>query len=358
MNQRTDTTSPFTPTAYSMPPFPVAAMPPSDARLLTRAGSLFRRFSLAFWVAAIFTVVSMLLSIFGIGYASFFYENAEQAFSGGLSVALGFVSSMAVGIYLILDKFLAQIDAMERERQASVQRLRAVEESMLRGEGLSAVSAGIAHDFKNLFMPFTMGLDLMEGQALDPAARNLLVVMRKNLAQAYREIEDMLEFSHASNRKVTYLPTQLRELLDGYEEVMKSHLTGTISLQVVVAEGLPLIVANAEQILRALRHLVFNANEAIPAGVGRITIQIRRQEHKGVPSVAVSVADTGCGIKPDVLPQIFTPFFTTKSRGRGTGMGLSIVRGIVRGHRGSIDVQSEPGRGTTVTMFFPVQEPG
>lgn len=358
MNQRTETTSPFAPTAYSAPPFPVAAIPPSDARVLTKAGRFYRRFSLPFWVATIFTVISMLLSVFGIGYASFFYQNAEQAFSGGLSVALGFIASMAVGIYLLLDKFLAQIDAMEREHQVAVQRLRSVEQSMLRGEGLSAVSAGIAHVFKNLFMPFSMGLETMERQELDPAARNLLGLMKKNLAQAYREIDDMLEFSHASNRNVTYRPTQLRELLDGYEEVMKPHLTGTIGLQVEVAEGLPLILANAEQILRALQHLVFNANEAIPAGVGRITIQIGRREHKGVPSVAVSVTDTGSGIKPDVLPQIFTPFFTTKSRGRGTGMGLSIVRGIVRGHRGSIDVQSEPGRGTTVTLFFPVQLPG
>lgn len=145
----------------------------------------------------------------------------------------------------------------------------------------------------------------MERQPLDPAAPNLLALMKKNLEQAYREIDDMLEFSNATKRKVTYRPTQLRELLEGQEALMKSHLPGGIDLQ-LAGERL-LILANSEQILRALQHLVFNANESMSSGVGRITVQVGRREHKGVPSVTVSVSDTGCGIKPDVLPQIFTP---------------------------------------------------
>lgn len=165
----------------------------------------------------------------------------------------------------------------------------------------------------------------------------------------------MLEFGQASGRQIVYRPVELGKLLQGYAEMMALQLPAGIRFAVRVDEGLLPIWVDPKQILRCLHYVILNSADAIDVGVGRITLRVGAQQHKGVSGVALRVTDTGRGIKPEVLPQIFMPFFTTKPRGRGTGMGLAIVRGIiVRGHRGSIDVVSEEGRGTTVVLFLPV----
>jgi len=188
---------------------------------------------------------------------------------------------------------------------------------------------------------------------VDAQAKVMLELMQKNLEQANHLIEELLVFGNVSSSEVAYRPVELKEILSGYGDILSPQLPPGIELQLFVEESLPAIKANPEQVLRALQHLVLNARDAIASGVGRITITAESRSHQGRPYVGLSVTDTGVGIKAEVMPQIFTPFFTTKSRGRGTGMGLAIVRGIIRGHQGDIDITSVAGQGTTATLLFP-----
>src|SRR6202000_1077659 len=137
-------------------------------------------------------------------------------------------------------------------------------------------------------------------------------------------------------------------------------------LQLELKEGLPLVEADATQLQQVVMNLVLNASEALGEREGVITITTRALELESAylrgtflapeltagQYVCLAVSDNGCGMGPETQARIFDPFFSTKFTGRG--LGLSAVLGIVRGHEGAIQVQSELGRGTTFELFFPV----
>ncbi|MEO0085625.1 MAG: ATP-binding protein [candidate division WOR-3 bacterium] len=126
-----------------------------------------------------------------------------------------------------------------------------------------------------------------------------------------------------------------------------------ISLVRELAPGLPQINADAAQLHQVLVNLVVNAIQAMPGG-GRLVVRTE----PGEDAVVLSVEDTGRGMTPDVLSRIFVPFFTTKPVGEGTGLGLSVVHGIVEGHGGTVEVESEPGKGTRFRVVLPVKGAG
>jgi CheY-like chemotaxis protein len=140
-------------------------------------------------------------------------------------------------------------------------------------------------------------------------------------------------------------------------------LGNDVEMTANLAPSLPTISADAGMIEQALVNLTVNARDAMPAG-GRFVIatscRFVGEEEAALQSnvipgsfVCLEIADSGCGIAPEHLPRIYDPFFTTKEVGRGTGMGLATVHGIVQQHRGWITVESEPGGGTTFRIFFP-----
>jgi two-component system NtrC family sensor kinase len=125
-----------------------------------------------------------------------------------------------------------------------------------------------------------------------------------------------------------------------------------VALESRVADELPKLVCDQAQVQQMLLALAMNALEATPEG-GRVTIGARPDPE----GIALFVADTGSGIPADHLDRIFEPFFTTKEAGKGVGLGLAVVYGIVNRHHGRIDVESEPGRGTTFTARLPLAQP-
>jgi two-component system NtrC family sensor kinase len=125
-----------------------------------------------------------------------------------------------------------------------------------------------------------------------------------------------------------------------------------IELQVKLATGLPHVLCDPAQIEQVLLALIMNAIDAMPRG-GSLWIETRPGHDEG--EIEIKVRDDGAGIAPDVLPQIFEPFLTTKERGHGVGLGLAISRGIVERHNGRMEVESEVGRGTTFTVTLPSQ---
>jgi len=125
---------------------------------------------------------------------------------------------------------------------------------------------------------------------------------------------------------------------------------GHIELASEVADRLPVIEGDVNQLQQCLINLIFNAIDAMPDG-GRLTLKAFSEQAAG--QVVITVSDTGPGISPENLPKIFEPFFTTKKEGYGVGLGLSTVFGIVQDHKGRVEVDSRPGRGTTFRLLFP-----
>ncbi len=125
-----------------------------------------------------------------------------------------------------------------------------------------------------------------------------------------------------------------------------------VTLEARAAPDLPKVVCDAAQVQQVILALALNALEATPSD-GRVSIEAAREGD----GVKIVVADTGWGIPKEHLDRIFEPFFTTKEAGKGVGLGLAVVYGIVNGHHGRIDVQSEPGQGTTFTVHLPARQP-
>jgi CheY-like chemotaxis protein len=155
----------------------------------------------------------------------------------------------------------------------------------------------------------------------------------------------------------------LNEVVGGMTRMLKRILGEDIALRSDFAPSLPPVFGDAGMIEQVVLNLAINSRDAMPGG-GRLTIatgtetlderqaQLNPDASPG-PQVWLSVSDTGCGIPPENLPRIFEPFFTTKDVGKGTGLGLATVYGIIRQHRGWITVDSEPGKGTTFRICLP-----
>ncbi len=166
-------------------------------------------------------------------------------------------------------------------------------------------------------------------------------------------IKNLLSLSRTAPMNVQ--STDLRAVIDRSLLLVRHQLDlAGIELQLKLAEDLPRVPCDPAQIEQVLLALIMNAIDAMPRG-GNLWIETRPMDDAA--EVEIRVRDDGSGIAPDVLPQIFEPFVTTKENGHGVGLGLAISRGIVEGHHGRIDVESELGRGTTFIVTLPGQAP-
>jgi signal transduction histidine kinase len=232
-------------------------------------------------------------------------------------------------------------------------------------ESLAVMAGGIAHDFNNLLQVVLGNLDL----ALDDIPPDSKA--RTSILNAIKASERSAELSH---QMLTYSGTGFYKLkdLDLSEEVRKNesllklNMPKTTSLHFEINEGLPLIRGDADQIQRVITSLVINASEAIGANAGEVTVRTgvmdcdesylsrSRMEARPDPGefVFIEATDTGCGMDAETQHKLFDPFFSTKFWGRG--LGMAEVMGIVKGHHGAIMVDSQIGKGTTISVLFPV----
>jgi signal transduction histidine kinase len=149
-------------------------------------------------------------------------------------------------------------------------------------------------------------------------------------------------------------PTHLDEVLDHLLPLLRHAARRRgVRLTTDVRDDLGALEADPGQLQQVLINLVVNALEATPAG-GRVAVNAQPAARDGRPGAALAVQDTGSGIPDEIRPRLFEPFFTTKPRGQGTGLGLAICRDIIRAHGGEIEVTSQPGRGSTFTVWLPV----
>jgi signal transduction histidine kinase len=169
-------------------------------------------------------------------------------------------------------------------------------------------------------------------------------------------VNNLLQFSRRSHRQVS--TADVREEIAKSIEFVNYHLrTHKIEVVTDFAEPLPTIQADHLQLRQLFLNLLTNASDAMPQG-GTLTVRATTGVLHEAEAVQIDFADTGEGISPENLKKIWDPFFTTKMEGKGTGLGLAICRRIVEEHGGTIDLESEPGSGTTVHIAFPATMDG
>ncbi|GAB4236605.1 MAG: hypothetical protein Kow00109_10200 [Acidobacteriota bacterium] len=249
----------------------------------------------------------------------------------------------------------------------SLEERRRVEEQVrhaLKSEAIGRLAGGMAHEFNNLLMVINGNAELLlaDSPRESPAFRYGEEIHRAG-TKAARLVSELLAYS----RRQLLQPTVLdpRDVLAGIRRMLGRVLGEKVRLEVSAAEDVPVVRADRRHLEQAFLYLAENARDAMPQG-GEFRVHFGRTRLPGEEArilglregdyLLVEVSDTGSGIAPEVLEHIFDPFFTTKEVGKGPGLGLASVDGIIRQHGGAVTVDSKLGRGTTFRLLLPAYE--
>ena len=254
-----------------------------------------------------------------------------------------------------------QIQETNRQLTLALTDLRAAQQQLVEQERLRALgqmASGIAHDFNNALAPIVGFADLLlehPDQAADPKrVAQYLTLIKASAQNASQVVRRLREFYRRRGQGEIFLPLELNELIQQTIELTRPRWqlqTQAAGVTIVMQKDLgkiPVINGNAAELRDALTNLIFNAVDSLPKG-GTITIRTAQTEQH----VRIEVADSGAGMSEEVKAHCFEPFFSTKGE-HGTGLGLALVHGIVRRHDGTIEVESQPGIGTTFTIHLPL----
>lgn len=229
-------------------------------------------------------------------------------------------------------------------------------------EAIGQLAGGVAHDFNNILAATMMHLGLLQmNDRLDADTRNSLKELEVETRRAATLTRQLLMFSRRSVLDVK--PIDLNEVVANMLKMLTRLIGENIELRSEAQAGLPSIEADAGMLEQVLMNLVVNARDALPKG-GRIIIRTSVANLQLKPDesnferrpgrfVCLAIADNGSGIDAETLKHIFEPFFTTKEAGKGTGLGLATVHGIVAQHKGWVEVASKVGHGTTFRVLLP-----
>ncbi len=240
-------------------------------------------------------------------------------------------------------------DITERKRAEAEHR--ALEEQLQRTqkmESLGSLAGGVAHDMNNVLGAIMALASLHETQALPGTPlRHSMETITKACLRGRTLVQGLLGF--ARQRLAEERALDLNALVQDQADLLARTTLQRVRLVLDLAPGLRPIQGDPSALSHAVMNLCVNAVDAMPEG-GTLTLRTCNQEPA---QVGLSVEDTGTGMAPEVLARAVDPFFTTKPQGKGTGLGLSIVYGVVKAHRGRLDLKSTPGEGTCITLCFP-----
>ncbi|MBN1487457.1 MAG: response regulator [Anaerolineae bacterium] len=249
---------------------------------------------------------------------------------------------------------------------------REIQEQIQQQERLASVgqlAAGIAHDFNNIMATIILYAQMAaRGNNVPEQAKEKMYIIDQQAKHAAQLIEQILDFSRRS--LLERQPLNLLPLVKEHVQILKRTLPENIEISLGYERGEYIVKADPTRIQQMLTNLAINARDAMPDGGNlQITLEprcVNRGNRPPLPDMAlgnwiqITVTDTGTGMPPEILSRIFDPFYTTKERGKGHGLGLAQVHGIVGTHEGYIDVKSQVGQGSQFIIYLPAlqgQEP-
>ena len=245
-----------------------------------------------------------------------------------------------------------------RERLRIERELQNTQQALLQSEKLAAMgrlTSQIAHELNNPIYGIMNTLELLKTEVPPESKRRRILELSLSETQRLAEmLRNMLSFSKPEEEKRR--PVKINELVEGILLVMEKQMReANITLVTSFDDGIPEIMASTNQMRQVMLNIIKNAKEAMPRG-GTLTVRTARENN----NVLIHVQDTGMGIPEEIRDKIFEAFFTTKSKVKGVGLGLSVCYGIIRDHGGKIKVESEEEKGTTFTISLPIgpQQPG
>ncbi len=233
-------------------------------------------------------------------------------------------------------------------------------------EAIGTLSGGIAHDLNNILAGILGYVELAKMET-DPDApvRGRLDKVETAVLRAADLVLQILTFSRKGKQDLQHI--YLSPIIKEATKLLRATMPKNISLQLDIKEDTEKVLADVGQIHQIMMNLCTNAIHACEENGGSIEVMLESQmipagntdlnlDLESGNYLKLTVADTGCGIDKNKLAYIFDPFFTTKEQDKGTGLGLSVVHGIIKSHNGTIEVSSEPGKGTTFEVYLPVAE--
>jgi PAS domain S-box-containing protein len=233
-----------------------------------------------------------------------------------------------------------------------------------RMESIGQLASGIAHDLNNVLAPILISTALLRQKIQDKEGLGLLDSLEASAKRGADIIKQVLWFGRGLDGRRE--PVNPKQLLKEVTRIISETFSKSIDFETDIAADVHPVIGDQTQLHQVLLNLFINARDAMPNG-GKLKLRVRNftvdahfaslnTEAKPGPYVLFEVTDTGHGIPPEIRDRIFEPFFTTKELGKGTGLGLSTTLSIVKSHGGFIDVESEPGKGSTFQVYLPVTQ--
>lgn len=293
-------------------------------------------------------------------------EASRKVADGDLSVSIP-VSEDRDEIGQLSEVFNNMVSELRKKKEAMDKELNGYRQSLIQAQKMEAIgllASGVAHDFNNILTGIIGFSELMLLKAQDKETKETL----ERIISSAERGSDLTRQILLVGRKVPpqRKPLDINTFVDDSYKMLRRMVEENIELRTSLRKGIPCVNADIGQITQVLMNLVVNARDAI-SDSGTITISTDEAfidesyanlhpEAKSGHYVVLSVRDTGIGISDDIKDKIFNPFFTTKEKGKGTGLGLAVTYGIVSSHDGWISVYSEKGKGTEFRVYLPAME--
>jgi signal transduction histidine kinase len=267
---------------------------------------------------------------------------------------LGVLTAMLVDRVEKEEKAHVELNIAHQELSTYVQQLKESQDQLIQAEKLTSLgqmAASIAHEINNPLAGVLVYTQLLSKKVTGDAfnkeeALGYLSKMESEVSRCSRIIRNLLDFARQTQPTLRFV-----DINQVIEQVlaMVGHQAQLQNVEVVkeFSPSLPKVMADFDQLQQIFTNLTLNAIQAMPEG-GMLTIRSSAVDSE----VRIDVQDTGCGISKENMGKLFTPFFTTKAKGKGVGLGLAVVHGIIERHKGRIKVQSEVGKGTTFSVYL------
>ena len=271
---------------------------------------------------------------------------------------IGILNAMLLDWIEKEERARAALDTAHQELSNYVRQLKETQNQLIQAEKLTSLgqmAASIAHEINNPLAGVLVYTQLLSKKAASDTvtkeqALDYLAKMESELNRCSRIIRNLLDF--ARQKELMLRPVNINQILEQVLPLV-GHQAQLHNIEVAkeFSPSLPSVIADSDQLQQVFTNLTLNAIQAMPSG-GKLTVRSSATDGE----IRVDVQDTGCGIPKENMSKLFTPFFTTKEKGKGVGLGLAVVHAIIEKHKGRIKVESEVGKGTTFSVYLGVHK--